>query len=150
MIDRHSIRSVFVPVVALQAPLLFVAGSVENYAMLGVALAMMFFIFGQVPINDAMIAAYTDEKWRARAFGVRYVVSFGASACSVPLVAYVYRTTGDFKYLFFVLAALACLMFAAAVFLPAQVQRRGRPLVSPRAVPPPPPAPPSPRPSRFA
>ena len=97
LIDRHSIRSVFVPVVALQAPLLFVAGSVENYAMLVVALAMMFFIFGQVPINDAMVAAYTDEKWRSRAFAVRYVVSFGASACSVPLVAYVYRATGDFK-----------------------------------------------------
>jgi MFS family permease len=124
LIDRHSIRSVFVPVVALQAPLLFVAGSVENYAMLAVALAMMFFIFGQVPINDAMVAAYTDEKWRSRAFAVRYVVSFGASACSVPLVAYVYRATGDFKYLFFVLAALACVMLAAAVCMPAQVQKR--------------------------
>lgn len=124
LIDRHSIRSVFVPVVALQAPLLFVAGSVENYAMLVVALAMMFFIFGQVPINDAMVAAYTDEKWRSRAFAVRYVMSFGASACSVPLVAYVYRATGDFKYLFFVLAALACVMLAAAICMPPQVQKR--------------------------
>ena len=62
LIDRHSIRSVFVPVVALQIPFLFLAGSMQNYAMLLVALAMMFFIFGQVPINDAMVAAYTDEK----------------------------------------------------------------------------------------
>jgi MFS family permease len=124
LIDRHSIRSVFVPVVALQAPLLFIAGSVENYAMLLVALAMMFFIFGQIPINDAMVAAYTDEKWRSRAFAVRYVVSFGASACSVPLIAYVYRMTGDFKYLFFVLAAIACVMLLAAVCMPPQVQKR--------------------------
>jgi MFS family permease len=124
LIDRHSIRSVFVPVVALQAPLLFIAGSVENYAMLLVALAMMFFIFGQIPINDAMVAAYTDEKWRSRAFAVRYVVSFGASACSVPLIAYVYRMTGDFKYLFFVLAAISCVMLLAAVCMPAQVQKR--------------------------
>jgi MFS family permease len=124
LIDRHSLRSVFVPVVALQVPLLFIAGSVDNYAMLLVALAMMFFIFGQIPINDAMVAAYTDEKWRSRAFAVRYVVSFGASACSVPLIASVYRMTGDFKYLFFVLAAISCVMLVAAICMPPQVQKR--------------------------
>ena len=123
LIDRHSLRRVFVPIVAVQAPLLFLAGSMQNFAMLLVALAMMFFIFGQIPINDAMVAAYTDEKWRSRAFAVRYVVSFGASACSVPLVAYVYRQTGDFKYLFFVLAAMACVMLAAALCLPSRVQK---------------------------
>ena len=124
LIDRHPLRSVFVPVVALQAPLLFLAGSMENYAMLLVALAMMFFVFGQIPINDAMVAAYTDEKWRSRAFAVRYVVSFGASACSVPLVAYIYAMTGDFKYLFYVLAAMSCVMLVAAICMPRQVQKR--------------------------
>ena len=124
LIDRHSIRSVFVPVVALQVPFLFLAGSMQNYAMLVVTLAMMFFIFGQVPINDAMVAAYTDEKWRSRAFAVRYVVSFGASALSVPLVAFVYGQTGDFRYLFFVLAAMASVMLVAAICMPPQVQKR--------------------------
>ncbi len=124
LIDRHSLRSVFVPVVALQVPFLFLAGSMQNYAMLGVALAMMFFIFGQVPINDAMVAAYTDEKWRSRAFAVRYVVSFGANALSVPLVAFVYGRTGDFRYLFFVLGAMASVMLVAAVCMPSQVQNR--------------------------
>ncbi|MBI2291398.1 MAG: MFS transporter [Betaproteobacteria bacterium] len=124
LIDRHPLRNVFVPVVAVQAPLLFLAGSMENYAMLLVALAMMFFVFGQIPINDAMVAAYTDEKWRSRAFAVRYVISFGASACSVPLVAYVYARTGDFKYLFYVLAAMSCVMIVAAICMPPQVQKR--------------------------
>ena len=120
LIDRHSLRSVFVPVVAMQVPLLFLAGTMENYAMLLVALGMMFFVFGQVPINDAMVTAYTEEKWRARAFALRYVVSFGGSALSVPLVAYVHSETGDFKYLFFALAALSCVMLMAAVCLPRQ------------------------------
>jgi len=124
LIDRHPLRSVFVPVVALQVPLLFLAGSMENYAMLLVALAMMFFVFGQIPINDAMVAAYTDEKWRSRAFAVRYVMSFSASACSVPLVAYIYAKTGDFKYLFYVLSAMSCVMMVAAICMPPQVQKR--------------------------
>ena len=75
-LDRRSLKSVFVPVVALQVPLLALAGTTENYLMLATAVAMMFFVFGQIPINDAMIARYTAEEWRARAYAVRYVVSW--------------------------------------------------------------------------
>ena len=124
LLDRGTIKWVFVPIVALQVPLLFLAGSLENYAMLAVALAMMFFIFGQVPINDAMVTAYTDEEWRSRAFAVRYVVSFGASAASVPLVAFVYSRTGDFQQLFVLLAVLASLMVVAALMMPGTVQKK--------------------------
>jgi MFS family permease len=123
-IDRHTLKSVFVPVVALQIPLLLLAGASEDFAMIVVALGMMFFVFGQIPINDAMVAAYTDERWRARAFAVRYVVSFVGSASAVPLVAYIHRTTGEFKYLFFILAALALIMLAAAITLPAKDEKR--------------------------
>ena len=122
-LDRRSIKQVFVPVAAMQVPLLLVAGSVDNYLMLTVALAMMFFIFGQVPINDAMVAAYSDERWRSRVFAVRYVVSFGASACSVPLVAWLHGLTGDFRVLFFVLSAVAAVMFTAVVLMPGQAQK---------------------------
>jgi len=52
------------------------------------------------------------------------VISFGASACSVPLIAYVYALTGDFKYLFYVLAAMSCVMIVAAICMPPQVQKR--------------------------
>jgi MFS family permease len=117
-LDHRALKSVFVPVVALQVPLLWLAGTTENYLMLAVAVAMMFFVFGQIPINDAMIARYTAEAWRARAYAVRYVVSFGGSALAVPLVAWVYRTTGDFRGLYFVLAALALASLVAALFFP--------------------------------
>jgi len=117
-LDHRSLKSVFVPVVALQVPLLVLAGTAENAAMLLVAVAMMFFVFGQIPINDAMIARYTAEAWRARAYAVRYVVSFGGSALAVPLVAWVYRTTGDFRGLYFVLAALALASLIAALLFP--------------------------------
>lgn len=123
-LDRGTIKQVFVPIAVLQVPLLFLAGSVENYAMLAVAVGMMFFIFGQVPINDAMVAAYTDEEWRARVFAVRYVVSFGASAAAVPLVAFVHSRTGDFRELFVLLAALALLLVVAALMMPGTVQKK--------------------------
>lgn len=119
-IDRRSVKAVFVVVAGLQVPLLLAAGSLTDYAMLAVAVAMMFVVFGQIPINDAMIARYTADEWRARAYAVRYVVSFGASAAAVPLIAWVHRTTGDFQMLFVMLAAFAALTLAAALAFPSE------------------------------
>jgi MFS family permease len=122
-LDRRSLKSVFVPVVALQVPLLALAGTMDNYLMLATAVAMMFFVFGQIPINDAMIARYTSEEWRARAYAVRYVVSFSASALAVPLVAWIYKTSGDFRMLYYVLGALAFVTFSAALAFPSEREK---------------------------
>ncbi|HET7634069.1 MAG TPA: MFS transporter [Burkholderiales bacterium] len=119
LLDRFSIKPVFMLIAAVQVPLLLLAAAASNYVMLGVALIMMFFVFGQIPINDAMVAAYTDEQWRSRVYAVRYVVSFGASALSVPLVALISRMSSDFSYLFVLLAGLAFAMFIAALYFPA-------------------------------
>jgi MFS family permease len=117
-LDRRSLKAVFVVVTAMQVPLLWLAGSLTGYAMLACAVLMMFFVFGQIPINDAMIAKYTAEEWRARAYAVRYVVSFGASALAVPLIAGVYGRTGGFEPLFAILAMLAVVTLAAALAFP--------------------------------
>ena len=122
-LDRGAIKPVLMSVVGFQIPMLIAAAFFDNHLMLLAALGMMFFIFGQVPINDAMVAAYTDEAWRSRVFAVRYVVSFGASACAVPLVALMHRYNSDFRYLFFALAAMAAVMFAAATLMPARVEK---------------------------
>jgi MFS family permease len=119
-LDRRSLKSVFVPVVALQVPLLLLAGTMENYLMLATAVAMMFFVFGQIPINDAMIARYTAEEWRARTYAVRYVLSFSASALAVPLVAWIYKSSGDFRLLYYVLGTLAFVTFTAALLFPSE------------------------------
>lgn len=118
LIDRISLRNIFLLVAALQPPLLFLAGSAENYAMLAIAIAMMFVVFGQLPVNDAMVARYTDDKWRARVFALRYVVSFGASATAVPLIAFLHSTTGGFGNVFMILAALGAIILATALYFP--------------------------------
>lgn len=117
-LDRKSLKAVFVPVVALQVPLLLAAGSLQGYAMLACAVAMMFFVFGQIPINDAMIAHYTSDEWRARAYAVRYVLSFAASAAAIPMIAGLYQATGDFTLLFNILAALAACVLVTALTFP--------------------------------
>ena len=123
LIDRRSLRSVFLTLALLQAPLLVLAGLLTDWAMLGLAVAMMFVIFGLIPINDAMVARYTPETWRSRIYALRYVVSFGASLPAIPLVAYLQPKAGvSFVPLFGVLAAIALGTLAAAFFFPGQVR----------------------------
>lgn len=118
LVDKVPLRRVFVPVALMQVPLLFLASRLENGAMLAVAVAMMFFVFGQIPINDAMVARYTDERWRARVYAVRYVVSFGASSLAVPLIARLHGESGNFASVFMVLSGLAAVITAAALLVP--------------------------------
>lgn len=118
IIDRGGLRNVFIFVGVMQAPLLFLAASVENSAMIIIAIAMMFFVFGQIPINDAMVAKYTDDRWRARAYALRYVLSFGGSATAVPLIAVLHGGTGGFETIFMTLSVIALAVAGAALAFP--------------------------------
>lgn len=117
-VDRHPLRTVFLPLSVLQVPCLLLAAWAQEWAMLALAVGMMFAIFGQVTINDAMVARYTNEEWRGRAYAFRYVMSFAASACGVPLVAVLHDRTGGFELTFMVLAALGSLVFVGALLFP--------------------------------
>ncbi|HUN47697.1 MAG TPA: MFS transporter [Stellaceae bacterium] len=117
-VDRYPLRTVFLPLSLIQAPALLLAAWAQEWAMLALAIAMMFGIFGQVTINDAMVARYTNHEWRARAYAFRYVVSFAASACGVPLVALLHDRTGGFAVTFLVLAGFGALVFVGALLFP--------------------------------
>jgi MFS family permease len=117
-VDRHPLRTVFLPLSVLQAPCLLAAAWAHEWTMLLLAIGVMFGIFGQVTINDAMVARYTNHEWRARAYAFRYIVSFGASALGVPLVAILHERTGGFELTFLVLAALGSCVFLGALLFP--------------------------------
>ena len=95
---------------------------------LAVALGFMLGAFGQIPINDFMIGKLAAGEFRARVYGVRYVVSFTALAASLPLIAFVYERWG-FDTLFRVLAATALAIFVTVACLPRTLPapRAGRP-----------------------
>lgn len=117
-IDRFALKMVFIAVVFFQAPALYAAGFVDNYAMLIVAIVMMFVVFGQIPINDAMVAHYMPESWRSRVYAARYVLTFGASAAAVPVVAFLYDRTGGFELTFTIMAVFAVGTLLAALAMP--------------------------------
>lgn len=122
LIDRTELRRLMIGVALAQIPLLYLAASLEGWAMLAAALLMMLAVFGQIPLNDAIVGKYCADEYRARVLGVRYVVSLGVAAVAVPLIAALHRTEGGFRNVFFVLAALAAGILAASLFFPSRAE----------------------------
>jgi MFS family permease len=122
LIDRFELRRLMIGIALAQIPLLYLAANLEGWAMLAAALAMMLAVFGQIPLNDAIVGRYCADEFRARVLGVRYVVSLGVAAVVVPMIAALHRTEGGFANVFLVLAFLAGGMLAASFFFPTRAE----------------------------
>jgi MFS family permease len=118
LLDRFALRPVFLAVALFQVPVLLLAASAGDFAMLALATAMMLLVFGQIPIGDVIIARYTSRDWRARVYAVKYLLSLSVSASVVPLLAWVRGETGGFAWLFWLMAACAVMVTVAAAALP--------------------------------
>jgi len=118
LIDRFELRRLMIGVGLVQIPMLYLAANLQGWAMLGAALLMMLAVFGQIPLNDAIVGRYVADEYRARVLGVRYVVSLGVAAVAVPMIAVLHRTEGGFANVFMVLAVLAVGVMTASFFFP--------------------------------
>jgi len=122
LIDRTELRRLMIGVGLVQIPMLYLAANLQGWAMLGAALLMMLAVFGQIPLNDAIVGKYVADEFRARVLGVRYVVSLGVAAVAVPMISALHRTAGGFSNVFFVLALLAAGVFLASWFFPSRAE----------------------------
>jgi MFS family permease len=114
LIDRHSLKTVFLPLSLVLAPLLYLGAGVP---VVLVAIGVIIAMFGQLTINDAMVGKYTSEEWRGRAFAARYFLGFTAAGASVGLVAWLHDT-GGFALMLRALGGLCVLIILGALVFP--------------------------------
>lgn len=117
LVDHHSVRTVFAFVAGLQAVFLASMYQLTGIAALVVSVGFMFVVFGQIPINDVLVARATKSEYRSRVYALRYIVTFSVSATAVPLVAWIHANWG-FSNLFLVLAFAAAAILGAVLMLP--------------------------------
>ena len=117
VLHRVSLKWPFVVLTMCQAPLLSALAYGEGWGVIALGAAFMFVVFGQVTVNDAMVANFVAPQWQSRVFALRYCLSFGASATAIPLIAYVEPLQG-LVGLYLILAAIAALTFMAALVFP--------------------------------
>jgi len=116
-LDKLGPRIVFMTAAFVQLVFFSLMPGLSDWAALACAMVFMLAAFGQIPINDYMIGRLAEGEWRARIYGVRYVVSFTVLAAALPLIAFIYERWG-FDALFRVLALSAAVILAAVFMLP--------------------------------
>jgi MFS family permease len=121
LLDRHSLKTVSLPLSFMLAPFLYFAATLSNWPLILVSIGIVMGAFGQVTVNDAMVGKYTTEEWRSRAYAVRYFVGFTAAGASVGLVAWLYQQ-GGFVTMLRTFGALCLLVILAALILPREIR----------------------------
>lgn len=117
LLDRFSLKGPFLLMTLCQGPLLVALAYADGWSVAIYGALFMFAVFGQVTVNDAMVANFVAPQWQARVFALRYFVSFGASAAAIPLISYIEPRQG-LTGLYLILAVLGGLTFLAAVIFP--------------------------------
>ncbi|WP_020180369.1 MFS transporter [Methylopila sp. M107] len=114
LVDKVELPVIFVGLASLQTFGLALASVGSGIALLaGLALAMAG-IYGQVVVNDAMVARYAPAHLRAKAYSVRYFLGFTASGLAAPFIAYTHAA-GGFSTTLGVTAAIAALVLGCAL-----------------------------------
>ena len=70
-----------------------------------------------------------SSRWRATAFGAKFLLALGVSTIGVKLVAVIYDGAGGFGPLWLILAGCAGSVAIAGLFLPGRL-RRGAPILA--------------------
>ena len=111
LVDRFTLPKIFAGLSILQPLGLGLAALTTGMPMLAGLVLAMAAIYGQVVVNDAMVARYVPFQFRARAFSVRYFLGFTTSGLAVPLIALLHGMKG------FSLVLSAAAMFGTVIFL---------------------------------
>ncbi|MGA9865642.1 MAG: MFS transporter [Acetobacteraceae bacterium] len=118
MIDRTTLKRVFLPLGLALAPSLAALAWLHGWAMLIVAGLVAAVIFGQVTVNETMTARYISPETRARMYSVRFFVGFLGAAAAAPLVGLLEQRTGSLTTVLLLLAVVALITLFCAVFFP--------------------------------
>lgn len=114
LVERFSLPAIFVGLAILQPLGLGLAASASGGLLLAGMVVAMASIYGQVVVNDAIVARYVPAAYRAKAFSVRYFLGFTVSGFAVPIIAFLH-VRGGFPIVLTAMALFGAIVFAAAL-----------------------------------
>jgi len=77
-------------------------------------------IYGQVTVNDIILARYTADAWRGRVYAIRYFTLFISAGAAIAMIALLHNT-GGFSLVLGVNSIIALIMFLSTLALVALI-----------------------------
>ncbi|MED5435784.1 MAG: MFS transporter [SAR324 cluster bacterium] len=117
-IDKRSIKNVLIFIAVGQPLLLFLMAMQTDYALFAVSLLAMGFVFGQIPITDAVLSQYVPDQWRAKVLSIKFLINLVIGALALMTARYLLSTGAGFEAVMRVISIAACFIVGAAIMLP--------------------------------
>ena len=103
-----------------QVLFIYLAAQFNDLALFVAMLLAMSFVFGQIPITDAILSRYVPDAWRGRVFSVKFLLTLTIGASVLPACGLILQAGFSMTTLFTIMSAVAVLIVLAAVILPQQ------------------------------
>ena len=118
LIDRISAKTVLLCIAVGQVVVVFLAASFSDLALLFFMIIAMSFVFGLIPITDAVMSRYVPDSWRGRILSIKFLLNLCIGASVLPLSSFMLQTGYQMSDLFSVMSMIACLIFLSGFILP--------------------------------
>jgi len=128
--DRYPLKPVYLGAFLLQVPVLSALAAFSGLPLVAASVLAVTLSVAALPAENMLLTRYTPERHRSLAFGIKFVLAFGTAPLAIELVAAIQERSGEFVWLFLLLAALALACLLAAAALPGQ-PRAQRPAAAP-------------------
>ena len=117
-IDKRNIKTVLIFIAAGQPLFLSLMAMQTDYSLFAVSLLAMGFVFGQIPITDALLSQYVPDQWRAKVLSIKFMINLVIGALALMTARYLLSTGAGFETVMRVIAIAACFIVGAAILLP--------------------------------
>jgi MFS family permease len=94
LVERFPVHILFAISAVMQFAGVVWAAYASGVALLFALAFTMASIYGQITLNDLVIARYTADAWRGRVYAVRYFLTFMVSGVAVSMIALLYGRGG--------------------------------------------------------
>ena len=120
LIDRISPRIVLFIVSVGQIIFIYLASQFDGYTLLFFITLAVCFVFGQIPIIDAVMVRYVPDSWRNRILSIKFVLNLGVGATVLPTCSFMLDRGYQLSELFCFLSLLSVIIVMASILLPSQ------------------------------
>jgi MFS family permease len=133
LVERFPPHLLFAAVVVAQLAGIVWSSYASGPALIVALAVSMTAIYGQVTVGDIVIARYTADAWRGRAYAVRFFLTFVSAGASATIIAFLYAR-GGFDLVLGAVAAVAavlCIATLAFAVLVSGIERERRRGIAP-------------------
>lgn len=120
LIDRVSPKSVLIVMSIGQMIFIYVSSLLTDLSLFIAMILAMCFVFGQVPITDAILARYVPDMWRSRILSIKFLINLSVGAAVLPFCGLFLKLGFDMTDLFALTSTAAIFLGLAAFILPKQ------------------------------